>query len=109
MWIIYYLSGETMKRKMKQSKPKDEYCRCGHRSEGYKISDFDPEKVREGTEIEYEHTCNTKLAERIAIDHISENGYQYYPELKKMERKLRNLNKGKEYMEDKRVHKRKCK
>lgn len=64
-------------------------CECGHRSKGYNEKDFDENKIHEGAKIEFEHTCNKELAERIAMDHISEMGYQYYPELKKLEAKLK--------------------
>ena len=84
-------------------------CKCGHRSTGYLEKDFDSQKVYEGSKIEYEHTCNAELAKKIAMDHISEMGYGYYPELDKLEAKLLKQNKGKEYMMDKRkVHKKKC-
>jgi hypothetical protein len=84
-------------------------CKCGHRSTGYSEKDFDERKVHEGAKIEYEHTCNKELAERISEDHISEMGYEYYPELSKLEAKLLKQNKGKEYMPDKRKQlKKKC-
>ena len=74
-------------------------CKCGHRSTGYPERIFDERKIHEGAKIEFEHTCNKELAERIAEDHISELGYSYYPELEKMEKKLL---KNKQVMPDKR-------
>jgi len=85
-------------------------CKCGHRSTGYDEMDFDERKIHEGAKIEYEHTCDKEKAERIAEDHVSEMGYNYYPELEKLEAKLMKQNKGKEYMNDKRKpHGEKCK
>jgi len=84
-------------------------CKCGHRSTGYFEKDFDERKLHEGAKIEYEHTCEKEKAERIAMDHISEMGYGYYPELDKLEAKLLKENKGKEYMKDNRKPpKKKC-
>jgi hypothetical protein len=40
-------------------------------------------------DIEMEHTDNRIEAKRIACDHIKEFGEDYYPELIKMERKLK--------------------
>ena len=79
-------------------------CKCGHRSTGYPERIFDERKIHEGAKIEFEHTCDKELAERIAEDHVSEMGYLYYPELAKMEAKLKKKN---EEMPDKR--KIKCK
>jgi hypothetical protein len=84
-------------------------CKCGHRSTGYTEKDFDERKIHEGAQIEYEHTCDKELAERISEDHISEMGYKYYPELMKLEAKLLKQNKGKEFMEDKRKPRKNCK
>ena len=38
--------------------------------------------------IELEHTKSRKVARKIATDHVKEMGCGYYPELKKMEKKL---------------------
>lgn len=84
-------------------------CKCGHRSKGYGEMDFDERKIHEGAKIEYEHTCNKELAEKIAEDHIAEMGYGYYPELAKLEDKLLKQMKSKEYMEDKRKKRKNCK
>ena len=67
-------------------------CKCGHRSTGYSESDFDERKIHEGAKIEFEHTCDKEKAERISEDHIAELGNSYYPELKKMEAKLKKNN-----------------
>ena len=75
------------KSKYSLARPK----RCGHRSKGYGEYKFDEAKIHEGAKIEFEHTCDGELAERIAMDHIAEMGYNYYPELEKMERKLKKL------------------
>lgn len=112
--ILFMVSG--MKTKQKSHKVMEWIksktippCKCGHRSTGYNKKQFDPKKVYEGTQIEYEHTCNPDLAATIAMDHISEMGYGYYPELEKLESKLLKQNKGKEYMKDKRKPPKKCK
>lgn len=81
-------------------------CKCGHRSTGYNESDFDERKVHEGAKIEFEHTCDKELAERIAIDHLSEFS-TYYSELEKMEAKLSKKQHGKESLKD--LRKPKCK
>jgi len=82
-------------------------CKCGHRSTGYSESDFDERKIHEGAKIEFEHTCDKEKAERISEDHIAELGNSYYPELKKMEAKLKKNN---EEMKDLRgMKKKKCK
>jgi len=65
-------------------------CKCGHRSTGYSESDFDERKIHEGAKIEFEHTCDKELAERISSDHLSEFS-QYYTELEKMEAKLKKM------------------
>jgi hypothetical protein len=92
-----------------KAKKLDVPCDCGHRSTGYSEKDFDERKIHEGAKIEYEHTCNKELAERIAMDHISEMNYNYYPELAKLEAKLLKQNKGKEYMPDLRKPHKGCK
>lgn len=40
-------------------------------------------------ELEKEHTTSNKMARKIAEDHVKEFGCDYYPELLKMERKLK--------------------
>jgi len=40
-------------------------------------------------DLEMEHTNNRKKAEKIVEDHIREYGCNYYPELIKMEKKLK--------------------
>jgi len=84
-------------------------CKCGHRSTGYNENDFDERLIHEGAKIEYEHTCNKEYAEKVSMDHISEMGDEYYPELKKMEAKLLKGLKGKEFMKDKRKPRKNCK
>jgi broad-specificity NMP kinase len=70
-------------------------CLCGHRSTGYSEKDFDERKVHEGAKIEFEHTCNKELAEKIAIDHMSEFD-QYYKYLEEMENKMKKIKQIKE-------------
>jgi len=80
---------------MKESK-----CLCGHRSKGYKLSDFDPVELKKGIMIEYEHTCNMEIARKIAEDHLSESS-MYYQELEKMEKRLEEM-KNSKILSDKR-------
>jgi hypothetical protein len=57
--------------------------------EGLKLSDIPPKKLEEGAKIEAEHTPDKPTQRRIAADHIAELGEKYYPELKKMEKRLK--------------------
>lgn len=45
-------------------------------------SEVDPEELKIGIEVEYEHTKDKKIAEKIALDHLAENPH-YYSLLKK--------------------------
>ena len=45
---------------------------------------FDEKELAMGIEVEYEHTDNPIIAERIALDHLTEIP-DYYTRLKKME------------------------
>jgi hypothetical protein len=47
--------------------------------------DYDPEQLKMGIKIEFEHTTDSKIAERIAKDHLSEIP-DYYTRLEKMEK-----------------------
>ena len=44
--------------------------------------EVDPEELKMGIEVEYEHTKDKKIAEKIALDHLAENPH-YYSLLKK--------------------------
>jgi len=44
--------------------------------------DFDPEELRKGIDVEYEHTKNVLIAQKIAFDHLLEDP-QYYTKLDK--------------------------
>jgi len=46
--------------------------------------DVDPEQLRMGVEVEFEHTTDPETAKRIALDHLAEIG-DYYSRLAKME------------------------
>ena len=39
--------------------------------------DVDPEELKVGTKIEYEHTDDPKVAEKIALDHLAEHPNYY--------------------------------
>jgi len=56
-------------------------------SKGKKPKDFNKTQLKVGTKVEMEHTNNKTLAQRIAMDHLTEYP-DYYKELKKMESKL---------------------
>lgn len=47
-------------------------------------TDFPPEKLREGSAVEREHTSDPVLQTEIAMDHMTEDP-NYYPKLKRME------------------------
>lgn len=55
----------------------------GGKGDKAKPSDFDPEQLRMGIEVEMEHTKNRRLAREIAMDHLSEDP-RYYTKLKKV-------------------------
>lgn len=46
-----------------------------------------------GIKVEYEHTTSKKVSRRTASDHIMELGPRYYPELLKLERRLKKTSK----------------
>jgi hypothetical protein len=49
-----------------------------------KEEDVDPEQLKMGIEVEYEHTKSEHIAKKIALDHLAEIP-DYYTRLKKME------------------------
>lgn len=53
---------------------------------GKRRSDFDPDQVRMGIEVEMEHTDDRQVALEIALDHLAEDP-RYYTHLKEMEAK----------------------
>jgi len=76
-----------MKRQKGKTKKLVVPCDAGHRSAGWTEEDFDERVLHRGAKIEFEHTRNPEVAERIAMDHLVE-GKNYYEELEKMEKKL---------------------
>jgi len=54
-------------------------------SKGKSRGDFDPAQLRRGTKVELEHTKSRRVAERIAMDHLTEDP-RYYVKLARMER-----------------------
>ncbi len=54
------------------------------KEEGFSEEDADPKELKMGIKVEMEHTTNPLIAERIALDHLSELG-DYYTRLAKME------------------------
>jgi hypothetical protein len=48
-------------------------------------SDFNQEQLKNGIEVESEHTKDRKIAKEIAKDHLSEDP-NYYKKLKKIEK-----------------------
>ena len=54
---------------------------------GITEEDVDSKELEKGIEIEYEHTPDTDVAKRIALDHLAESD-TYYTALLKMEKEL---------------------
>jgi hypothetical protein len=52
--------------------------------EGFTEEDADPEELKMGIEVEYEHTDSREISKKIALDHLAEIP-DYYTRLKKME------------------------
>lgn len=48
--------------------------------------DFDRKKLKEGSKVEMEHTKNKKIAQEIAMDHLTEDS-EYYKKLREVEKK----------------------
>lgn len=55
------------------------------KEKGITEKDVDPEQLKMGIKVEMEHTTNTELAKRIALDHLAEID-NYYTLLAKMEK-----------------------
>jgi hypothetical protein len=62
----------------------------GGKADGKAPSDFDEKALQKGQKVELEHTDDYDTALEIAMDHITELGNEYYPELDKMEKKLKD-------------------
>ena len=58
--------------------------------------DITPDQLREGVKVEKEHTSDEHIAKELVLDHYAEFGAAYYPELKKMEAKLKRKATGAE-------------
>jgi hypothetical protein len=54
----------------------------GGKGDGKKVTDFDPEQLAMGVEVEMEHTDDSDEALQIAMDHLTEDP-EYYTKLKK--------------------------
>jgi len=54
----------------------------GGKGDKTKLEDVCPKELEVGTAVEMEHTNNKKIAQEIAIDHLTENP-KYYTELYK--------------------------
>ncbi len=63
---------------------------AGGKADGKAPSDFDEKELQKGQKVELEHTDDYDTALEIAMDHITELGDEYYPELDKMEKKLKD-------------------
>jgi len=64
--------------------------------EGIAEKDVDPEELRMGIEVEYEHTTDKETAKRIALDHLAETKHsksKYYTYLKEMEKRIEEEDK----------------
>ena len=62
----------------------------GGLSDGLSPKLFNKEQLLKGTKVEFEHTRDLAIAQRIAMDHLTEHP-MYYVELEKMENKLEKL------------------
>jgi hypothetical protein len=62
------------------------------KSKGKKVP-VDEKELARGVAVEFEHTSNKRIAEKIARDHIYEFPKGYYTELAKMEERLKEINK----------------
>jgi len=54
------------------------------KEKGITEADVDPEQLKMGVKVEYEHTSSEFIAKRIALDHLAECD-DYYTRLKEME------------------------
>ena len=79
---LHHSDSKKLKQKYKAKHLKVP-CDCGHKSAGYPEEVFDERKLHRGAKIEFEHTCDKEVAERIAADHITEFPVGYYEELEK--------------------------
>jgi SWI/SNF-related matrix-associated actin-dependent regulator 1 of chromatin subfamily A len=57
----------------------------GGKADDKKPSDFDKKKLAEGMKVEREHTSDKKIAQEIAMDHLTEDP-NYYVKLKEVEK-----------------------
>ena len=79
------VKGEAKLTTVDKDKPiKKEEPLSGGLSEGSAASDYDPEQLAAGTKVEMEHTDDEKAAQKIAMDHLTEDP-DYYKKLKTME------------------------
>lgn len=63
----------------------EDFVNAGYANEkNFTAEDADPDELAMGIKVEMEHTSNRAIAERIALDHLSEIK-DYYTRLKKME------------------------
>jgi len=78
-------SKATIAKKIGESKTNEDKIPGGlaDRS-GKKPEDFDKEQLEAGIKVEMEHTTDAKVAQEIAMDHLTEDP-EYYVKLKKME------------------------
>lgn len=57
-----------------------------------KPTDFNPQALQKGIQVELEHTKDKNLAQEIAMDHLTEDP-EYYTKLLQMERSGKNINR----------------
>jgi predicted DNA-binding transcriptional regulator YafY len=81
--------GELVKERDKKTRTIEEFMNEGL-SADRKVTPgtVDPEQLRMGIKVEYEHTKDPELARKIALDHLAEFPF-YYSALADMERRLR--------------------
>ena len=81
--------GEIAKEKSGKTRTLEDFMNEGLSSDRKVTPDkVDPEQLRMGIEVEFEHTKDPELARKIALDHLAEFPF-YYTALADMERRLK--------------------
>lgn len=100
---------DNIRTEIKAGKPKDQAVAIAYSKAGKSIkknedkipggladkkkpSDFDSKKLKQGIKIEMEHTSDKKVAEEIAMDHLTED-INYYDKLKEIEKQELRIDK----------------
>jgi hypothetical protein len=85
MRLSGYLNPTTINESEEDVDFVEEFIKKGKAKEkGITEKDVDPEQLKMGIKVEYEHTSSEFIAKRIALDHLAECD-DYYTRLNKME------------------------